>query len=100
MFPRINPTTTKSWSLLEQHASKIKEVHMKELFAQDPNRFDKFSFRFQDTVFDFSKNLVTEETMRLLLQLAEECKLEKAIEAMFAGDFINTTQHRTVLHVA
>lgn len=100
MFSKINPTTTKAWSALEQHASAMKEIQMKQLFAKDPDRFQKFSFRFNDTVIDFSKNIMTEETMRLLQQLAGECKLKDAIEAMFEGDFINQTEHRSVLHVA
>jgi glucose-6-phosphate isomerase len=100
MFPKVNPTTTKAWSALEQHAFQMKEVHMKQLFADDANRFQKFSFCFNDTVIDFSKNIITDETIKLLLQLAEECKLKEAIEALFEGDFINKTEHRSVLHVA
>jgi glucose-6-phosphate isomerase len=100
MFPKVNPTTTKAWSALEQHAFQMKEVHMKQLFANDANRFQKFSFCFNDTVIDFSKNIITDETIKLLLQLAEECKLKEAIEALFEGDFINKTEHRSVLHVA
>jgi glucose-6-phosphate isomerase len=100
MFPKVNPTTTKAWSALEQHAFQMKEVHMKQLFAHDANRFQKFSFCFNDTVIDFSKNIITAETIKLLLQLAEECKLKEAIEALFEGDFINKTEHRSVLHVA
>jgi glucose-6-phosphate isomerase len=100
MFPKVNPTTTQPWSALEQHAFRRKEVHMKQLFAHDANRFQKFSFCFNDTVIDFSKNIITAETIKLLLQLAEECKLKEAIEALFEGDFINKTEHRSVLHVA
>ncbi len=100
MFPKINPTTTRAWKELEQHAGEMKEIHMKELFARNAERFKKFSFCFNDTVIDFSKNIITEETIKLLLQLAEECKLKDAIEAMFAGDLINKTEHRSVLHIA
>ncbi len=100
MFPKINPTTTKAWKNLEQHAAAMKEIHMKELFARDAERFKNYSFRFNDTVIDFSKNIITEETIKLLLQLAEECKLKDAIEAMFEGDLINKTEHRSVLHIA
>jgi glucose-6-phosphate isomerase len=100
MFSKVNPTTTKAWSALEQHVSTMKEVQIKQLFAENANRFQKFSFRFNDTIVDFSKNIITEETIKLLLQLAEECKLKNAIEAMFEGDFINETEHRSVLHVA
>jgi glucose-6-phosphate isomerase len=100
MFPKINPTTTRAWKELEQHAIAMKEVHMKELFARDAERFKNYSFCFNNTVIDFSKNIITEETVKLLLQLAEECKLKDAIEAMFAGDLINKTEHRSVLHIA
>lgn len=73
---------------------------MKTLFAEDKERFQKFSFSFNDMVVDFSKNRVTEETMQLLQQLARECRVKEAIEAMFEGDLINETEHRSVLHVA
>jgi glucose-6-phosphate isomerase len=100
MFPKINPTTTQAWKKLQSHAQQMKLVQMKELFAGDPDRFEKYSFRFNDTVFDFSKNIITDETHRLLLQLAGECKLKEGIESMFEGDLINETEHRSVLHTA
>lgn len=100
MFPKINPTTTKAWKALSDHAIQIKEQHLRDLFANDPERFKKHSFCFGETVIDFSKNRVTDETIRLLLQLAEECKLKEAINSMFEGDFINETEGRSVLHVA
>ena len=100
MFPTINPTTTAAWKLLGQHATEMKKVHMKNLFAKDQNRFDKYAFRFNNLLVDFSKNIITEETMKLLLQLASECKLKEAIEAMFEGDLINQTENRSVLHIA
>ncbi len=100
MFPKVNPSTTKAWKELKQHAAEMRQQHLKALFVQDPDRFRKFSFCFNDTVIDFSKNLVTEETIRLLFQLADECKLKGAVEAMFEGDFINETENRSVLHIA
>jgi glucose-6-phosphate isomerase len=100
MFPKVNPTTTQAWTTLAQHAREMKQQHIKTLFANNPERFKKFSFRFNDIVIDFSKNLITEETVKMLLQLANECKLKEAIEAMFEGDFINETEQRAVLHVA
>jgi glucose-6-phosphate isomerase len=100
MFPRINPTTTTAWQALEQHAEQMKQVHMKDLFQQDRNRFDNFKFQLDDILVDVSKNIITEETKALLIQLANECKLKDAINAMFDGDFINETEHRSVLHVA
>ncbi|MGZ3849483.1 MAG: glucose-6-phosphate isomerase [Flavisolibacter sp.] len=100
MFPKVNPTTTKAWKALEQHAIPMRKEKIKDFFARDPERFKTFSCCFNDTVIDFSKNLITEETLELLLQLAKECRLEDAIKAMFDGDFINETENRSVLHVA
>jgi glucose-6-phosphate isomerase len=78
----------------------MSEVHLKDLFALDSERFNKFAFCLDDTLVDFSKNLITEETVRLLCSLARECKLKEGIEAMFEGESINETEHRQVLHVA
>ena len=100
MFPKINPTTTQAWKKLEAHAEDMKQVHMKDLFAEDADRFKKFAHCFEDFLVDFSKNIITTETKDTLLQLANECHLKEAIEAMFEGDFINETEHRAVLHVA
>ena len=100
MFPKIDPTQTAAWLKLKAHSEEIKKLHLRDLFKVDKERFKKYSFCFNDTVFDFSKNLITNETMDLLFQLAEECKLKEAISAMFNGDFINETEHRSVLHVA
>ena len=100
MFKRINPTRTRSWQRLSQHFSQVKALHMRDLFAQDPDRFKKFSIRFQDILVDYSKNRITEETVQLLLDLAEEVDLRDAIEKMFTGYKINETEDRPVLHVA
>jgi glucose-6-phosphate isomerase len=100
MFPKINPTTTKAWTALQQHADDIRSVHMRELFKKDASRFDNYSFRFQDITIDFSKNRITDQTLTLLLQLANQCKLPDAIQALFEGDLINETEKRSVLHVA
>lgn len=100
MFPKINPTTTRAWQSLTTHAPNIKEQSIRGLFQQDRERFKKYSFFFNDTLIDFSKNLITDETQQLLLQLAEECRLKEAITAMLEGDFINETEGRSVLHVA
>ncbi|RYY64420.1 MAG: glucose-6-phosphate isomerase [Chitinophagaceae bacterium] len=100
MFPKINPTATSSWQRLKAHAAALEGTHMRTLFAQDPERFRKFSFCLDDLMIDFSKNRITEETVSLLLQLAQECKLPDAITALFDGDFINETEGRSVLHVA
>jgi glucose-6-phosphate isomerase len=78
----------------------MREASMKKMFAQDPERFTKFSHTLDNTLVDFSKNIINEETINLLLQLAKECELPKAIAAMFAGDLINKTEQRSVLHIA
>jgi len=100
MLKKINPTKTKSWQSLLQHFVKIKTIHMRDLFTQDPARFQKFSLRLNDSVVDYSKNRITEETMGLLIELAKEVDLTDAIEKMFTGDKINATENRAVLHVA
>ncbi len=100
MFPKINPTTTKAWNELQLHATEMKQVHMKNMFDRDRERFKKFAFCLNDIVIDFSKNLITDQTIQKLLQLAGECRLPEAIEAMFNGDLINETEQRSVLHVA
>ncbi|HVO84612.1 MAG TPA: glucose-6-phosphate isomerase [Syntrophobacteria bacterium] len=100
MLQRVNPTKTSSWRRLAAHFDQIKNVHMRELFAADPGRFAKLSLRFGDILVDYSKNRITEDTLRLLLGLAEEVGLKEAIDKMFAGDRINETEGRAVLHVA
>jgi glucose-6-phosphate isomerase len=100
MFPSTNPTTTKAWQQLQQHAASMKQVQMRQLFAEDAQRFEKFSLRFEDILFDYSKNLITEETRNLLLELARECQVEAAIKAMFNAEKINATENRAVLHTA
>jgi glucose-6-phosphate isomerase len=93
-------SSSRAWSVLADHRRRIEHVHMRDLFAQDPGRFDRFSRRLGDILIDFSKNRITEETLRLLLDLAREANLERWRERMFAGDKINNTEGRAVLHVA
>lgn len=100
MLPSINPTETPSWKALEAHFKDIQSVHMKELFAQNPKRFEQFSMRLEDLLLDYSKNIITKNTTDLLFQLAKDCKLEEAIDAMFNGKTINSTEGRSVLHIA
>lgn len=88
------------WRDLEQHYEDIKSQHMREWFAQDTNRFDRFSLTFEDMLLDFSKNRITEETLTLLLKLADQCELKSWIDRMFRGDKINSTENRPVLHTA
>lgn len=100
MLSRKNPTKTKSWKKLTEHFKKMKNIHMKKLFAKEPERFKKFSIRFNDILVDYSKNIITEETVKLLFNFADETGLRDAIEKMFAGDKINETENRAVLHTA
>ena len=95
-----DPTQLPAWQALQAHYEAIKDVHMRDLFAADPHRFDRFSLRFDDILFDYSKNRITEETMGLLFDLARQVRLKEAIEAMFSGRKINVTEKRAVLHVA
>ena len=89
-----------AWQALVEHQREIAQLHMRNLFAADPARFERFSLRFGDIFFDYSKNRVTERTMALLLDLARQSDLGQRIEAMFNGDKINTTEGRAVLHTA
>jgi len=100
MFPTINPTTTPSWTALLQHYSVMKDQKIKDLFTADADRFSKFSLSVENIIFDYSKNNITEETLKLLLQLANDCKLGDAIAAIFNGEKINKTEDRAVLHTA
>ena len=100
MLKKINPTTLKTWQELREHYLEMKNVHMRDLFARDPDRFEKFSLRFEDMLVDFSKNIITEKTLELLIKLARDCGINEAIEAMFTGEKINETENRAVLHVA
>ncbi|MCB9079236.1 MAG: glucose-6-phosphate isomerase [Anaerolineaceae bacterium] len=88
------------WQALAEHKQNIEGLHMRDLFAQDPDRFQKFSLQFEDILFDYSKNRITEETMSLLSILAQEAGLAGKIEAMFSGQKINNTEQRAVLHIA
>ena len=86
MLNKINPTTTKSWKKLSEHFEQMKSVHMRNLFAEDPERFEKFSLQFNDILVDYSKNIITEETKALLISLAHEIDLKDGIAKMFTGD--------------
>ncbi len=100
MLPRVDFTATQAFSYLADHYISINEKNLKELFQEDPQRFEKFSLYLKDILFDYSKNRIDEQTMALLVQLARECKLEDAIKAMFDGEKINETEGRQVLHTA
>lgn len=100
MLKQINPVETVAWKALRDHYQLIEPLHMRSLFAEDPQRFEAFSLKQNDIVVDFSKNRMTRETLDLLIQLARECDLSTAIKNMFAGEKINATEGRAVLHVA
>ena len=100
MLPKINPSTTQAWQLLQEHYNEMKHIHLKELFKEINDRFTKYSLSAQDIIFDYSKNNITDKTLGLLLKLAEECDLKTAIEAMFNAEKINETENRAVLHTA
>jgi len=100
MFPRIDFTQTAAYKYLSDHYIDIAPKHLRDLFREDPNRFDKFSRTLGDIFFDYSKNRIDDTTKALLLQLARECELENAIQAMFAGEAVNETENRAVLHTA
>jgi len=94
------PTTTETWKKLTHHYSEYKENHLRDFFASDAQRAQKFCVRWNDFLVDFSKNRITEETMKLLFQLADEVNLKDAISKYFNGDIINQTEGRAVLHTA
>ncbi len=100
MLPNIDFTTTQSYKYLTDHYIDIVAQNLKDLFKTDNQRFAKFSTQFEDILFDYSKNRITDETFALLMQLARECMVKEAIEAMFSGEVINATEHRPVLHIA
>jgi glucose-6-phosphate isomerase len=93
-------TQSRAWKALSAHHNKVKDVHMRELFAQDPKRFEKFSARCGELLLDYSKNRITAETMELLNALAEQAELPAWIQRMMNGERINVTENRAVLHIA
>ncbi|MCG6186132.1 glucose-6-phosphate isomerase [Maribellus maritimus] len=99
-MPKINPTTTEAWKKLEDYFAGFKSTQIKELFADDIERFQKYSLKFEDILVDVSKNRVDETVRSLLVELATECGLKEAIGGMFSGEKINATENRAVLHVA
>lgn len=100
MLPNHNPTNTKSWQKLEVQFLTMQAAHMRELFAEDPDRFSKFHQQFEDILVDYSKNLIIGETIKDLIELAQEVDLKDAISSMFHGVKINATENRSVLHTA
>lgn len=100
MLPNIDFTTTEAYKYLADHFIDITSINLKDLFKADNQRFNKFSIKFNDILLDYSKNRITDETVALLIQLAKECRVKEATEAMFSGERINVTENRPVLHIA
>src|SRR5678816_4117974 len=93
-------TQRPAWKALEAHFSKVREVHLRKMFADDPKRGERMTTEAVGIFLDYSKNRITDETLKLLIQLAEESGLKDRMEAMFRGEKINITENRAVLHVA
>ena len=91
---------TAEWQALQKHYETIKESQMRDMFAKDPERFNKFSLKLENMLLDYSKNRINEETMKLLVDLAKASGVEEAREKMFTGEKINWTEGRAVLHTA
>jgi len=93
-------TNSPAWKALAQHQRDMAAVHMRDLFQSDPTRFDRFSLKLDELLFDYSKNRITQETVSLLLALARQAALPARIQSMFSGEKINVTEDRAVLHIA
>jgi glucose-6-phosphate isomerase len=93
-------TASPAWKALEAHHKNVRDLHLRKLFAEDPKRGERMTIEAMGLYLDYSKNRITDETLKLLLQLAEDCGLRARVDAMFRGDKINITENRAVLHVA
>src|SRR3954452_16676563 len=93
-------TSRSAWRALEDHFKKMRDVQLRQLFANDAQRGERMTVEAIGVFLDYSKNRIIDETLRLLVQLAEECGLKQRTEAMFGGEKINVTENRAVLHVA
>ena len=91
---------TRAWKRLEHHYKTMRKVEMRDMFAKDPQRAERYSINLDAMMLDYSKNRINDRTMKYLLALAKECKLPEKIEQMFSGDKINLTENRAVLHTA
>jgi len=89
-----------AWKALKKHHGRMKDVHMRDLFDDDPLRFERYSLQCGELLLDYSKNRITDDTLQLLFILAGDSELPAWIERMFNGDAINFTEHRAVLHTA
>src|SRR3954452_637301 len=98
--PSTSLTQRPAWKALEAHYQQARQLHLRTLFAEDPRRGERLTAEAVGLYLDYSKNRITDETLKLLLRLAEESGLRARIDAMFRGEAINVTEHRAVLHVA
>ena len=99
-LPTIDPTTTEAWKKLKQHYQETKDVHLRELFSNEEGRGKNLSIHWEDFLVDYSKNRITDKTIKLLLELAGEVGLTEAMKGYFDGELINQTEGRAVLHTA
>ena len=99
-LPKVNPSQTAAWQQIQSHFEKMQTTSMKDLFVSEANRAEKFHIQWNDFLVDYSKNIVSKETLDLLLNLANEVDLKQAISSYFQGDIINQTENRAVLHTA
>ena len=100
MNSAIKLTQRQAWNALAAHHQSVRELHLRQLFADDPKRGERMTAEAAGLYLDYSKNRITDETLKLLLQLADESGLRVRIDAMFRGEKINVTENRAVLHVA
>ena len=99
-LPKINPTNTEAWKALDAHFKDLKGLQTKDVFSKDFGRANRYKVEWKDFYLDYSKNRITDKTLSLLLQLAEEVNLKEAIQQQFSGKRINETEDRAVLHTA
>jgi glucose-6-phosphate isomerase len=100
MLSKKNPTSTNSWKELQSHYQELKNIRISDLFLENPRRFSEFSIRENHFLLDFSKNIITSQTLNLLLNFCNEMELSNAIKSLFGGDYINETENRQVMHFA
>ena len=100
MFGKKEINKSRAWKRLEHHYKSMRKVEMRDMFRKDPQRAERYSINLEGLTLDYSKNRINDRTMKYLLALAKERKLDEKIEEMFRGERINITEHRPVLHVA
>ena len=91
-----NLTQSTTWKALEEHFKEISQSHMRDMFAEDPQRFDKFTLKLNDILFDYSKNIINSQTLELLYRLADDCDISSWINRMFDGEPINQSENRAI----